>query len=487
MIKGHITTMRRRMGAERSVLIAVGVLGIVLITTLVLYSMLATPIADVWYYHNVYTNSLDRGGLWEYIVQSLHHTGRVLQWIIVFVGFWLFKLQAVKIVPILLLAGLVLSIYWLLRQLRLFQGPQERLRAIVMSLLFGASSLYLLPSMFDSLLWLDAAAVYLAGLVMLMLNLNFLYLLLYRDPSLLVTVAMMTAMAIGQTLSEPMSALMIGLTALGTVVALIRHRSDEARKFAIALGAFLAGFALLYFSPGSVGRRQAAMPEFSWRWVLVDSLQGFGHMVREWHWWLLLLPILIIATALLVRSAKIRWSTTQLFGAATLIFSVTTYPVFVMNNYSQNYVPDRVMTLPVFGTLMAMFVIGLCLARGARSVMARYQRVAIMMCVGMVVVALPVVALLSTRTIQKVALRSQLAKTRELQVDAQIRQQTWPLRILTAPNLLKSNAEDLTYDKGPYSKHGRGWVANSYLKFKGLSEELPADAVVLVNPPELYW
>lgn len=487
MIKGCIAAIRRRIGTDRSALIVVGVFSVVLITTLVLYSMLATPIADVWYYHNVYTESLGRGGLWEYIVQSLHHTGRVLQWIIVFVGFWLFKLQAVKIVPIVLLAGLVLSIYWLLRQLRLFQGPQERLRAIVMSSLLGASSLYLLPSMFDSLLWLDAAAVYLAGLVMLMLNLNFLYVLLYKNPSLSIVIAMIITMAIGQTLSEPMSALMIGLTMLGLLAAVIRHRGNEVKRFAIALGAYLAGFALLYFSPGSVGRRQAAMPEFSWRWVLIDSLQGFGHMIREWHWWLLLLPIVIVATTLLVRGTKIRWSTTQLLSAAILIFGLTTYPVFVMNNYSQNYVPDRVMTLPVFGTLMAVFVISLCLAQGMYSRSSRYRQVLAMICVGMVMVALPTVALLSARTVQKVALRSQLVKTRELQVDAQIRQQTWPLRILVAPNLLKSNAEDLTYDKGPYSKHGRGWVASSYLRFKGLSEELPADAVILMNPPELYW
>ena len=184
--------------------------GIALMLILVIYSFMATPIADVWYYYNKYTDSIGRGGMANYIWESLHHTGRVLQWIIVYVGFMFFKMQAVKIVPILLLIGLFGALFWLFKQLKLFQDKQENLRVAGLSLLITAASIMLLPSFFDSLLWLDAAAVYLGGLVMLVLNLNFLYILLFKKPAFITKIGIFVAMALGQTLSEPMSALKIG-------------------------------------------------------------------------------------------------------------------------------------------------------------------------------------------------------------------------------------------------------------------------------------
>lgn len=460
--------------------------GIALMLILVIYSFMATPIADVWYYYNKYTDSIGHGGMANYIWESLHHTGRVLQWIIVYVGFMFFKMQAVKIVPILLLIGLFGALFWLFKQLKLFQDKQENLRVAGLSLLITAASIMLLPSFFDSLLWLDAAAVYLGGLVMLVLNLNFLYILLFKKPAFITKIGIFVAMALGQTLSEPMSALMIGLTLLGTVVMIIARYRKRAITFAMSLGSLIAGFALLYLSPGSTSRRHTAMPGFDPHWVFADSINGFYNMTAEWKWWVMLLPIIIIVVMLFVSIQHIRLKARYTLLIALGIFAATTYPIFVMNNYSQNYIPHRVMTLPVFGVIAACMVLGVFLAQIGSKFLQRNRQIFVMTCIAWIVLCMPAIMLMSVRNMEKLSLREKFIQTRNGQVEAQVREGARPIRIMVTPNLLRSNAEDFTYDDGPYSKGGRGWVANSYLKFKGIDENLPKEAVDLMNPPEFY-
>lgn len=486
MTRSFFSKKSSRLFSGANLTLALWALGVSLLLILVMHCMLATPIADVWYYYNKFTDSSGHGGIINYVHESLHHTGRVLQWAIVYVGFALFKMHAVKSVPVILLICLFGALFWLFKQLKIFHGQQENVRIAGLSLLISAASIVMLPSFFDSLLWLDAAAVYLAGLVMLVLNLNFLYLLLFKKPSLAAKIGMLFIMAIGQTLSEPMSALMIGLTMLGAIAMLIIKDKKRAATLFVAFLSLVAGFALLYFSPGSTGRRQAAMPGFDANWVFVESFNGFAQMIYEWKWWLMLLPIIMVITMLFVNIKKVKLKARHTLMVALAMFAATTYPVFVMNNYSQDYVPDRVMTLPVFGVIAASVVLGVFFAQVAKRFIKRHQSAFIMACMSWMIIIMPFAAFISARNMEKISLREKFVITREQQVNAQIQDGARPIRIMTAPNLLRSNAEDFTYDDGPYSKGGRGWVANSYLKYKGLDERLPKEAIDLMNPPEFY-
>ena len=471
-------------GVNMTVVLWTFVISLALI--LILYSFMATPIADVWYYYNKYTDSIGNGGVFNYVWESLNHTGRVLQWIIVYVGFLLFKMHAVKIVPILLLIALFGSLFWLFKQTRLFKGEQENIRTAGVSLLITASSIMLLPSFFDTLLWLDAAAVYLGSLVMLVLDFNFLYILLFKKPVFIAKIGMVTAMTLGQTLSEPMSALMIGLTLLGAIAMLIRKDKRRAITLIISLGSLIAGFALLYFSSGSTNRRAVAMPGFDSEWVFVSSLHSFFNMIAEWKWWVMLMPIIIIITMMFVNVKQIKLRSRNVLFAALGVVAVTTYPIFVINNYSQNYVPHRVMTLPVFGIIIACVILGVFLAQISTKFLGKYRHLVSMVCVAWIIICTPLIILMSVRNMEKLSLREKFVQTRNLQVDTQVRDGTYPIHIMVAPNLFRSNAEDFTYDDGPYSKGGRGWVVNSYLKFKGIDESLPKESIDLINPPEFY-
>ena len=121
-----------------------------ILSILIVYCLTASPIADIWYYFNRYHLARDHGivqGFFVYIKDSFEHTGRFFQWIIIFFGFLLFKINAIKIIPILLLMTLFVSISWLLYQLKLFKN--NKLSIFSVSCILSISSILMLPSSFD--------------------------------------------------------------------------------------------------------------------------------------------------------------------------------------------------------------------------------------------------------------------------------------------------------------------------------------------------
>ena len=86
-----------------------------LATMIIIFSLLSAPIADDWSFYS----AAQKQPLWEYIARCMDHTGRIGQWALIWFGFKIFGMSAVRILPaamFIMIAGLLV---WLIKQLNI--------------------------------------------------------------------------------------------------------------------------------------------------------------------------------------------------------------------------------------------------------------------------------------------------------------------------------------------------------------------------------
>lgn len=167
-----------------------------LATILIIYGLLASPIADDWLYYYYY-----KQGFLSYLEAAMNHTGRLFQWLVVFVGYDLFGMKATKLIPVGLFIALSLSIFWLLRSVKILKGG-VLLEGVIAGLL-SCLIIFLQPSFFDAYLWLTSSTVYIASIIFLFVNTTFIYILLTKKTGLSMKLLAFLSLVVGQTFSEP--------------------------------------------------------------------------------------------------------------------------------------------------------------------------------------------------------------------------------------------------------------------------------------------
>lgn len=450
-----------------------------LATILVIYALLAAPIADDWVYYNYFEQ-----GFTKYVDLAMGHTGRLFQWLLVYAGYELFGMAAVKFVPVALFVALILSIFWLIKTVKLLRGGL--VAELGVSMLVACLMLFLQPSIFDTYLWLTSSTVYLASIVFLFLNATFVYILLTKKTAAYFKVLALFSLLIGQTFSEVTSIFMIGLVTVVLVLSFLCKKREYIAQLVLSWVALVSGLLIVYLSPGSIARR-ATSPDFDPSWVLFSSLRGykeilFSHPVL----WFVGAAILGLVLILLVDTRRVNVKPRYMALLALFIFASTTYPVFALNNYTQAYVPDRIFTLSVVGILVTVVFASIWLSKIV-PVSNRWRGYAVPVLVGLMVLAIPLIGRMGAGDIARLSLRDRVTRYRDEHVALQLREGREVIEVAKAPKLLRGNADDFYYGDGQWDGYGRNWVANSYLEYMGMKDQDGSDdKVVLVDPPRFY-
>lgn len=445
-----------------------------ILSILIVYCLTASPIADVWYYFNRYHLARDHGivqGFFIYIKDSFEHTGRFFQWIIIFFGFLLFKINAIKIIPILLLITLFVSISWLLYQLKLFKN--NKLSIFSVSCILTISSILMLPSSFDSLLWLDASVSYLGSLACFILIINFIFLMIHKKIPLHYQIAIFLFVILSQSLIETVSIYIIAWLFLISSFLFITKRKKHLLTLLKFLISSIIGFLLVYFSYGSIKRRETS-PELNLKWIFFDSFSSFSRMILEWKYILLFIPIIVLAGFILTNTKKINLSSKQLLLIALSIFMSATYPVFILNNIVQDYVPHRIMSLPIFATVISSFIIGISLQKSKLLKFKNNYKIFSVLLIIIVIISTPYIINNMRLRIEQTSLREHLLKVRDIDIKKQKNNGLDTYIIRELPNNLISNAEDMIYSPNSNKLH---WTVTSYLEFNGINSNLDVNKI----------
>lgn len=478
--------LRSRLAQDWSQLlfIACACFATVIFVLLTLHALSASPIADDWTFFVSYREN----SFIEFIQLSMHHTGRIVQWSIIYIGYFFFGMTAVKIMPVILLTTLSLLIGLLIHKFINPQGSLSLVKSLLMGLLIACVSVFCMPSMSDSFLWYDSAASYMSSLIFLVWGLYVVCDALSHKVTIVRLVCLVSILFLAQLASEPTSLWVIGALSLAIVVAVLMRNKKAIGVLAISLVTSLLGFATIYFSPGSIARRGDS-PALELTESMADALSGYGIMFSEWGAWLLLAPALVMLVIWFMW--QLEWRTRPLIAAviSIVIFLTTTYPVFLLSDISQDYLPYRVFTLPVFGTVVALSFMGVAISAGVihrcnigvhRAIFAATSLIVIgASCLGMIY--------LSSNNIEKLIMRDRVVKMRDSSVADQKNRGVDRYEVMRAPLLLRGNAEDFYYNDEPWNLNGRIWVLNTYLTYMGIDENLPHDRVVIIEPPDLYW
>lgn len=249
------------------------IIAVCCILLIIIISLLSAPIADVW----SYINGVNSNSFLGFLSESMNHTGRLGQWGSIYIGAKIFGINIVKISPLLLFLLLSFAIFLNLKVFNLVKNRNDTIVGSV-AILVAFIFIILLPSITDSLLWYDSAVSYVGSIIMALFTAAYLKSIILRGemrPSN--CIALVFLCIISQLFSEPTSAIIIVFLLLSLLYFVSReHFSVKTRLVTIALFSSILGFAILYFSPGSINRRAASGSGFSFYNVFVESLSGYA-------------------------------------------------------------------------------------------------------------------------------------------------------------------------------------------------------------------
>lgn len=463
----------------RNRLTVVGCLAVALIVLLVIYGLLAAPIADDWAFYNAFRNL----SLIEFIDSSMAHTGRITQWLVIYVGYLLFDMRAVKILPIALLLGLIASLYFMFRQVRIFRKP-DKASLVVVACIIATSMIFTMPSIFDSFLWYDSSASYIVSLILLFVNIALAYrFVMNRHISKTMTVVMVASLFFGQLASEPTSLIAIAMALLATVSGVFYKKKAIVYRLVLVLGVTIASFMILLFSKGSIERR-ATSPAFNINWVFIQSFDSYAKLFTDPMLWTIFGVIVFLLGVVFHAKLQLAVGVRSVIVGVLTIAAAVTYPIFVVNNYSQSYLPYRVLTISSAGIILSIFLLGLLTGKFFGK-----NKVIIASSLMLMIIMMPFIIYRSSHDIAHLALRDKMVKLRDMRIrdDKEALNNGGNITVFTAPRLMRGDAEDFYYAEGRWNKSGRIWVANTYLEYMGIDSALPKERIRLVDPRENYW
>lgn len=431
------------------------------ILLIVIISLLSAPIADVW----SYINGVNSNSFLGFLSESMNHTGRLGQWGSIYIGVKIFGINIVKISPLLLFLLLSFAIFL---NLKVFNLVKNRNNTIVgsVAILVAFIFIILLPSITDSLLWYDSAVSYVGSIIMALFTAAYLKSIILRGGEIRPSscIALVFLCIISQLFSEPTSAIIIVFLLLSLLYFVSReHFSVKTKLVTIALFSSILGFAILYFSPGSINRRVASGSGFSFYNVFVESLSGYVLIFEN------ISKSRFLATVILAYIISRFINKKQLYRknallVVILLFLACTYGVFAINNYAQDYIPYRMLTLPIFAiSLSIVYIFGYTFSHPKITLfLSKRLATPIIHIVSLVVIALFLRNY--AYIISELAVRDNLVRYRDSYVQEQIANNNEIISVPEVPNRLTGNAEDFYY----YEDNGEKkliWVAETYAKY----------------------
>lgn len=439
------------------------IVAIALSTTLVLMAFAANPIADDYAY---YVNLQAAASPLDYVVDHyLTHNGRLSQNILVTVSFLLFGKLAIQIVPVMLFLSLAGSLAWVFSLILPMETRRGALN-ITLGLFAAALGLFAVPSTVDSYLWLTSSTVYLGSLIGLATNVA-LAIMLARSPrpSLWALIPALFFMLLSQSFSEPTALFAITAAGLWGAWELVRRRWRRCVLAALSFVALVAGFLVVFLSPGTIARRAEIDNPFSIRRIVIGSLDYYPTLfagVKPWLFGLILLGALVVAINIGPLTSAVRFHATTL-SFAVLIFLGTTYFVFAVSNFGSTYFPYRNFTLPAFGLVISIGFLATSAFKALLEApgLGAIGRLATPIAIVLAVVALPSGLLAGGLQLQALALRDSAAAARAAEIAAQLVDGTSPLVVQAVPVLVVSEAvevENPSVGQIPWLIDGfRGW------------------------------
>jgi hypothetical protein len=316
--------------------ISIWLLGSFTIASLLVFFFLCilnNPIADDYAY---FADLRSRGtfGFLEY--HYLDHSGRFGQALLVTLGWVFFGVISVKVMPLLLIIALGLSLSWLVwRFLPLERRNKPACCAIGFTI--AAAVLVSMLSFYDSVLWWTASSIYLSSIIVLVLDAIFIHFLMTTKKVKAWQFALIVLFIVfGQGFSEIASVIAgLGGITLG-IILLVKKNWLLVRRLLIVGAAMALGFALVYFSGGSM-RRQSADAigniQSIWQLVFVAPAWFAKIFINNYHWWqgILLLAVGGVIAPLLKKIS--RRQTMIVSGAIIVTTLATTYIIFLFNSY----------------------------------------------------------------------------------------------------------------------------------------------------------
>lgn len=433
---------------------------------LVAAAFLARPIADDYAYFS--NAAIDNPFKFMYDF-FMHQTGRLGQGFFVSTLHALFGDAAVIAGALIQLVALIGVSVWL-TYLLLSKLKRHRLINAIAVGSFGAiTTLLVSASIFDTYLWFTSSSVYLMSLIFMVASaavlLTFSRLKKLKFWHYLLVFIMVL---VGQTFSEPTSAIIIVLLTILATYNLMRKLPNKLPL--TALVASVAGFLLVYLSPGSQNRQDVSESAFSAYAVIVKPIFdtiNFSDFFFSWR----ILPVIALSVLIAYVLPKLKkQSTLIVLGIAAIFIIVPPYILFAITNYSMGeYIPIRTYTVP-----LALSAIGISLAIGIglywahEKLKSKYKSIALP-ALGYITVSIAFVATLPAivTIIQAESLRIGATEFRTSSIHAQLAENKESISILPAPIFLnESEAIDFYFGKEQIS-----WFESSFKRYYSIPEE----------------
>lgn len=446
-------------------IIALTVLATLVAGTFLYFAARASIIADDFSYFNVYAH---QGNPFAYVVDHyLTHNGRIGQASLFAFTYALLGQSAIQLVPALMFLTLVAAVAYMMRRLVGFeQSPIVVSHSL--ATLIVAGGLVLSPSMFDSYLWLTSSTVYLGGLTFTALTFCLAFCLAERKITIRGALALALATTWAGMFTEPLT-ICTGIAGFLLLIRGLQQRQAAVRLVGVSLWlGSLFGFALIYFSPGTMARREYYGTEISLAGILrslpSDLFLFFEHS-SAWGYLLITISALCLY-ALSAPNWRASLQPANLAGLAVAVFAIYFLAHTILAKAGSPTVALRTFTNPAFTLALTALLGLLALIR-----LAGPYKVKIPALLGAGVLALltllPAIPYIST-TASALNLRSEHLQVRSNSIAQQLAEKSPQEAIELVPVriALVSEAVDLE----PAHSHQIEWVITAISTWYGVED-----------------
>lgn len=449
----------------------------VLTGTFIYFASQASIIADDYSYFQVYRQA--DNPVSAVVHHYLTHNGRLGQATFFAFTFALMGEAALKIVPALMLLTMITTVAYIVRRLSVLNvAPLTVSHSLAAVFVIGA--LVLSPSMFDSYLWLTSSTVYLGGLTFTLMTFALALSLRGKDVSLLGALGLTASALWAGTFTEPLT-ICTGIVGFLLLLEGWRTSKKSLRRVGLSLwiGSLIA-FALIYFSPGTMARREYYGTEISLSAILKSmpgNLSLFSEHSQEWGY--ILIGISVLALWGLTEST---WRESLRLGRLLILaFTIFTIYFFGQIMIARTGSPDialRTFTNPAFALAASfgLFVFTIVKVVASR----RSSQLPLVTAVILAGLACWSAVPYAQTVSQALTMRAEQLELREQSVANQLSVENGGTKVELVPlnTPLVSEAVDLNYKDAPQIE----WVLDAISTWYGVNP----DQVVIGDQPEGY-
>ena len=420
----------------------------------------------------------------------LHWTGRLSPNFLVsiFYHFWGSKTPAIMAI-FLLVSLAVVSVRFIkvfFRQVKARDLPCSQ--ALALGLLMTSLIMLSAYSIYDSYLWLTSSTIYITSIICAIAVATLTIQLFTKSvitwcnwliyiASLIFTAFCCEITTIYLVGSFGLSLIMYGLIKRFKLFKLKKITKHNIRVLVVGMVIVAGCLLIIYFSPGSIRRRQALHVIFDWRKVFIEPLfqiAKLGYLVT----WERVLLVVGSAIALAIVSPKLRPRQTIGVVVSIVIYLLAiSYVFYLIMGYSLGgYIPLRAYIVPAGIILIGVTAILAVLLRKCSA------NITYLLDITMILALIGVVAT-SYRVykpiIRAVVLRHDAYITREINLQQQANRTSSAIRVMPLPVLLQnSEAQDIAFNNAQEK-----WVTEAFKEYY----HLPGDAMLISLPQDDHY